>query len=286
MHILIPGADGMVARALAEHCRQLGDNVTALTRHDLDITDRDAVFSVFEKLKPDAVINCAAFTDVDGAESNIDKCYAVNATGVENMALAAANFGIKFVTISTDYVFDGEKDGFYTEDDIAVPLGIYAKSKLEGERLALASNANAIVVRSGWIYGTGGKNFLSVMNDLLTQGRSFTAISDSLGTPTFAGDLSAYLRQLAAADVAGIFHYTNSGEGTTYYGFAQKLCELGGHSPELVTPVTNDSLSRPAPRPSNSRLASVRTNETGTGTPPDWVNAIERFLKRQKNAEQ
>lgn len=284
MHILIPGADGMVARALAAHCRELGDNVTALTRHDLDITDSDAVFRKFAELKPGAVINCAAFTDVDGAESNIDKCYAVNATGVENMALAAANLGIKFVTISTDYVFDGEKDGFYTETDEAVPLGIYARSKLEGERLALAADPNAIVVRSGWIYGAGGKNFLSVMNSLLKNGKAITAINDSLGTPTNAADLSQRLRELAASAVTGIIHVTNEGSGTTYFGFAEKICELGGYG-DLVTPVTNDSLQRPAPRPKNSRIATTRREETGLGALPDWIDSLQSFLDKENKAD-
>lgn len=274
----------MVARALAKHCRELGDNVTALTRHDLDITDRDAVFRKFEELKPDAVINCAAFTDVDGAEANIDKCYAVNATGVENMALASANLDIKFVTISTDYVFDGEKDGFYTEADEAVPLGIYAKSKLEGEKLALAADPNSIVVRSGWIYGSGGKNFLSVMNTLLKSGKAITAISDSLGTPTNAADLSQRLRELAATNVTGIVHVTNEGSGTTYFGFAEKICELCGYG-DLVTPVTNDSLQRPAPRPKNSRIASIRTAETGLAILPDWIDSLKKYLDNENKAE-
>lgn len=274
----------MVARALAKHCRELGDNVTALTRHDLDITDRDAVFRKFEELKPDAVINCAAFTDVDGAEANIDKCYAVNATGVENMALASANLDIKFVTISTDYVFDGEKDGFYTEADEAVPLGIYAKSKLEGEKLALAADPNSIVVRSGWIYGSGGKNFLSVMNMLLKSGKAITAISDSLGTPTNAADLSQRLRELAATNVTGIIHVTNEGSGTTYFGFAEKICELCGYG-DLVTPVTNDSLQRPAPRPKNSRIASIRTAETGLAILPDWIDSLKNYLDNENKAE-
>lgn len=284
MHILIPGADGMVARALAEHCRELGDTVTALTRHDLDITDRDAVFRKFEEIKPDAVINCAAFTDVDAAESDIEKCYAVNAAGVENMALAATDLGIKFVTISTDYVFDGEKDGFYTEVDEAVPLGIYAKSKLEGEKLALAADQDAIVVRSGWIYGPGGRNFLSVMNALLKSGKAITAISDSLGTPTYAGDLSRSLRELAESDVKGIVHVANEGGGTTYFGFAQKICELGVYG-DLVTPVTNDSLKRPAPRPKNSRLATIRGNEAGLGKMPDWVDSLKRFIEKENAAK-
>src|SRR5688572_14732325 len=133
MKILITGANGMVARALIDYCGTIGDMVSAYTKQQLDISDRNAVFEVLESEKPDAVVNCAAYTDVDGAENNQDRCYAANAFGVENLAFAAKKNDCAFVTISTDYVFDGAKSGFYTQRDTPNPQGIYAKAKLEGE---------------------------------------------------------------------------------------------------------------------------------------------------------
>ena len=225
MKILITGANGMVARAAIDFCNLRRDEVLSYTRQNLDISDRDVVFATLKDQKPDAVINCAAYTDVDGSETNIDLCYAANAKGVENLALAAKAVDAGFVTISTDYVFDGVKDGFYTQRDTPNPQGVYAKAKLEGEILARNAYARSIIVRSGWIYGKSGTNFLSIMNQLLSKGKPITAISDSYGTPTFAKDLAERLRELAELDLPGTYHITNSGSGTTYADFARKVCQ-------------------------------------------------------------
>src|SRR5688572_19147999 len=228
MKVLITGANGMVARAAIDYCRNIGDDVIALTRQQLDIADREAVMSAFEHYRPEAVINCAAFTDVDGAESKPEASRAANTTGVRNLAEGAANIGSRFVTISTDYVFDGSNPGFYAEDDEPNPRGVYAETKYAGELAAAEANPDSVIVRSGWIYGNGGTNFLSVMHRLLAEGKKIKAIRDAYGTPTYANDLAKRLRELAGMDVRGIFHVTNSGEGTSYLGFAEKVCEIGG----------------------------------------------------------
>lgn len=267
----------MVARAAAAYCRSIGDEVTALTRAEMDISDRANVDIVFEKAKPEIVLNCAAYTDVDGAEANASLAYRVNADGVENLASACGRFDAAFVTISTDYVFDGSKDGLYSVSDTPNPQGVYAKSKLEGELRAATANPRSIVVRSGWIYGHSGTNFLSVMHKLLGEGKSIKAISDSYGTPTFASDLSQRLREMASHDLSGLFHITNAGNGTSYLGFARKVCEIGGFNMDLLVAVLNDDLKRPAPRPANSRL----TNTEISGVQPmrDWEEALTDFLK-------
>ena len=196
MKLLITGANGMVARATAKFCESIGDEVSALTRQELDISDQMPVFDLFEREKFDAVINCAAYTDVDGAETNEEKCFAANVAGVENLAHAAKRNDCIFLTISTDYVFDGAKTDFYTQKDTPNPQGIYARAKLEGEIRARNAYARSIIVRSGWIYGTGGTNFLSVMHELLADGKKIKAIYNSYGTPTFADDLAKRLREL------------------------------------------------------------------------------------------
>ena len=183
------------------------------------------------------------------------------------------------MTISTDYIFDGTNKGFYTQRDTPNPGSVYAVTKYEGERLATERNAASIVVRSGWIYGQGGTNFLSVMHRLLGEGKSITAIEDSYGTPTFAGDLAKRLRELAELDMPCIFHVTNSGPGTSYYEFALAVCEIGGFDPALVTAVSNDSLSRPAPRPTTSKLACLLSGRFGLEPLPEWRDALEGFLK-------
>jgi len=278
MKILITGANGMVARATVEHCEALGDKVVALTRQDLDIADRNAVLDSFEREKFDAVINCAAFTDVDGSESAVEKCYAANAVGVENLALASRQIDCAFVTISTDYVFDGAKNDFYTQRDTPNARGVYAQAKLDGETRARNAYARSIVVRSGWIYGHGGTNFLSVMDRLLADGKTIKAIYDSYGTPTFAGDLAVRLRELAALDLPCIFHVTNAGPGTSYAGFAEKVCELKGFDKNLLQPASADSLKRPAPRPVSSKLACLFSERFGLKPLPHWEAALAKFL--------
>ena len=269
----------MVARAAIEHCRSFGDDVVALTRGEMDISDADAVAAALAMHRPDAVLNCAAYTDVDGAETNRDASYLANAVGVENLASATHKFGSRFVTISTDYVFDGAYSGFYTQRDTPNPHGVYAVTKYEGERLATEKNAASIIVRSGWIYGQEGTNFLSVMHRLLAEGRSIKAISDSYGTPTYAGDLAIRLRELAELDMPCIFHVTNSGPGTSYLGFAEAVCEIGGFDTKLVEPVSKDSLSRPAPRPASSKLACLFSKRFGLEQLPDWKESLSTFLK-------
>lgn len=278
MKILITGANGMVAQATAEYCRSIGDDVVTLTRAELDISNIQNVRSAAGEHRPDAIINCAAYTNVDGAESEPERAYAANVTGVENLAKTAKEFGAVFVTISTDYVFDGTNVGFYSEDDEPNPQGVYARTKRDGELTALNANERSIVVRSGWIYGKGGTNFLSVMADLLRDGKRIKAIRDSFGTPTFAGDLAKRLRELAQLDEPGIFHVTNSGPGTSYLGFAEAVCEIGGFDATLIESVSKDELLRPAPRPASSKLASLRCEEFGLAPMPDWEDALRRSM--------
>jgi dTDP-4-dehydrorhamnose reductase len=291
MKVLVTGANGMVARAAIAHCRSLGDEIFAYTRQEMDISDDAAVEEIFYRNKPDAVINCAAYTDVDGAETNAEKCYAVNAVGVENLAAASRKINSAFVTISTDYVFDGENPGFYTEEDKPNPLGVYGKAKLEGENGARRANPASMIVRSGWIYGAGGTNFLSRMHLFLAEGKSIKAISDSYGTPTYADDLAKRLRELVGLNKPGIYHVTNSGEGTSYAGFARKVAELIGAGQSLVEEVSADSMQRPAPRPrssklgssklGSSKLASVVLEKIKLAPLPDWEKALENFLKSE-----
>jgi dTDP-4-dehydrorhamnose reductase len=281
MKILITGANGMVARAAINYCRSIGDEVVALTRRELDISNKEAVFETFGREKFDAVLNCAAYTDVDGAETNSDKCYAANAFGVENLALASKKIDSSFVTISTDYVFDGANKDFYTQKHTPNPLGVYGKAKLDGERRAQNAYARSIIVRSGWIYGANGTNFLSVMHKLLSEGKNIKAIRDSYGTPTFAADLARRLRELAGLDLPCIFHVTNAGEGASYMEFAEKVCEIGGFDKSLVEAVSFADLKRPAPRPQSSKMACLFSEKLGLKPLRSWENALAEFIKSE-----
>lgn len=280
MRVLITGAAGMVGRALAEHCRGAGDEVFALDREGLDITNERGTREAFSRLSPDTVINCAAWTDVDACELDPQRAFLVNSQGVEVLATAARLAGASFVQISTDYVFDGRKEaGFYTQRDDPHPLSAYGASKLEGERRAQAASARTSVVRTGWIYGAGGKNFLSKVIDIARGGGPLKAIGDSYGTPTYVPDLVARLREIAALDLPGIYHVANSGEGTSYEGFARAALAEAGLDDARVESVLTDSLKRPAPRPRNSRMKCLLSDAIGLAPLRDWREAVRELAK-------
>jgi dTDP-4-dehydrorhamnose reductase len=280
LKILITGAKGLVGRALVEHCSASGDEVFGYDHQALDIADSRAVDSVISAHRPEAVINCAAWTDVDGCETNPEKAEQVNALGPENLARASRNAGALLITISTDYVFDGEKAGFYTQDDQPRPISVYGKYKLEGERRAQEAHARTIIVRSGYIFGPGGKNFLSNVVSLARRGQKIKAIRDYWGTPTYGRDLAVRLRELAALDLPGIYHVVSSGDGASFETFSVEALRLAGLSTEMLEVVDGDTLGRPAPRPRNSRLKCLLSKAVGLSSLPPWQDGLARFINR------
>jgi len=285
MKVLITGAGGVLGQALVEHAAARGDRVASFDRAALDIADERAVRDAVVAAAPDAVINCAAWTDVDGCELDPQRAFLVNSQGVEILATASRQSGASFVTVSTDYVFDGRKaEGFYTQRDDPHPLSAYGASKLEGERRAMLASARTIVVRSGWIFGPRGKNFLSTIVARARRGERLKAISDSYGTPTYAPDLAARLRELAELDLPGVFHVVNSGEGTSYEGFAREAAEAAGVAGVEIESVLSDTLKRPAPRPRNSRLRCLLSEAIGLAPLRDWRDALREFAARTREA--
>lgn len=283
MKILITGANGLVGRALVKECSGRGDDVLAYDHKALDIGDPRAVETIIGEQRPDAVINCAAWTDVDGCESDPDRAQRVNALGPENLARASRNAGAVLVTISTDYVFDGRKDGFYTQRDQPLPISVYGNSKLEGERRAHLAHARTIVVRSGFIFGPGGKNFLSNVVSLAKRGAKLKAIRDCWGTPTYGRDLAARLRELAVLDLPGTYHVVNSGDGASFETFTVEALRLAGLSTDTLEVVDNDSLGRPAPRPRNSRMKCLLSPAIGMAPLPHWQEALAHFIREGHN---
>lgn len=276
--MLVAGAGGMVGRAVVEHCAAQNDDVLAHDHSSLDITNAEAVSKVFEREQPDTVINCAAWTNVDGCESDLARAMAVNAEAVEALAVGSRRAGASFVTISTDYVFDGKKDGFYTQRDDPEPQSVYGKSKLQGERLAQVATARCMVVRTGWIFGVGGKNFLATVVERARRGEQIKAISDAWGTPTYAPHLAARLRELALLDLPGVYHVVNNGTGTSFEEFARVAVNFAGCENAEIESVSIDSLRRPAPRPRNSRLQCLLSDSIGLAPLPDWKSALSVFV--------
>ncbi len=229
--------------------------------------------------KPDVIINCAAWTDVDSCESNPERAYAANSQGPENLAHASRRSNALLVSISTDYVFDGTKDGFYTQRDDPNPLSVYAHSKLDGERRAQAANARTVIVRTGFVFGTGGRNFLSKILEHARNGVTLSAIADAYGTPTYTYDLARRLRELADVDVPGIFHVVNEGAGASFAEFTRETLSMAGYGDVELNPVQMDSLKRPAPRPRNSRLRCLLSPAIGLAPMPDWRVALREFVQ-------
>jgi dTDP-4-dehydrorhamnose reductase len=281
MRILVTGSGGMVGRALVQYCERLGDNVLAYEHKRLAIEDPAAVRETLEREGPETVINCAAWTDVDGCEEDPQTAHEANARGPENLAVGSRGVGASFIHISTDFVFDGAKEGFYTQRDDPNPQSHYGRAKLDGERLAQNASARTIIVRSGWIFGPGGKNFLSRVVELTKEGKSLKAITDAYGTPTYARDLAARLRELAVLDLPGIYHVVNEGEGASFDEFARSALGIAGLDASSLESASMDSLQRPAPRPRNSRLRCLLSNAIGLEPLPHWQDALRDFITRE-----
>lgn len=284
MRVLVSGALGMVGRATTEHCLAEGDDVFAYDHRTLDITDASAISAAFASARPDVVINCAAWTDVDGCEADAERSFAVNARGPENLALNCRRTGASLITLSTDYVFDGQKDGFYTQRDDPRPQSVYAASKLEGERGAQTACARTMVVRTGWVFGAGGRNFLSRVIELSRSGARLIAISDAFGTPTYAEDLAQRLRRLAELDLPGIYHVTNSGDGVSYAEFTRAALDAA-RCEATIESISMDSLQRPAPRPRNSRLRCLLSGALGLDPLPFWLDSLRNFAASSSEDE-
>jgi dTDP-4-dehydrorhamnose reductase len=268
----------MLGRAVVAHCISSGDTVLACDHHALDISDAAAVSSYFERERPETVFNCAAWTDVDGCELEPERAFAANAEGPENLAINSRRAGAVLVTVSTDYVFDGAKEGFYTQRDDPNPRSVYGVAKLDGERRAAAASARTIIVRSGWIFGAGGRNFLSTVVNRATRGERLKLIRDAWGTPTYSVDLAARLRLLALRDIPGIFHVVNSGAGASFEEFGRQALDGVPHDPAQLESVSMSSLQRPAPRPINSRLSCLLSEAIGLEPLPHWQEALKNFV--------
>ena len=276
----------MVGQALNQYCKLAGDEVVTYDHRALEIADADQVKVAILSATPDAVINCAAWTDVDGCELNPERALAANAVGPANLAKASRLVGAGFVTISTDYVFDGQKEGFYTQRDDPNPQSVYAQSKLEGERRSQLAYARTIVVRTGFIFGPGGKNFLSTILDRAGRSEPLKAIGNAYGTPTYSRHLATRLRELAQLDLPGVFHVVNTGNGVSYEEFARATLNLGGFETASLEPVDVDSLNRPAPRPRNSRLKCLFSEAIGLTALPSWEEALKHFVNSSYETDQ
>jgi dTDP-4-dehydrorhamnose reductase len=271
--IAVLGASGQLGSAFV---RLLADRCLPVTRDELDLADLGAIEPWVGTTKPSALINCAAYTAVDQAETDPDAARTLNALAVGKLAQAAVRHEAAFVTFSSDYVFDGQKDSGYVESDLPSPLSVYGRTKLEGERLALEAHPGALLVRTSWLLSTTHRCFLTTMLDLLAQGE-VNVVDDQRGRPTFVEDLAAAVMKAVDEHASGILHLTNSGE-TTWFGLAREIATLAGLDPDLVKPISSADLNRAARRPANSVLNSERLDLIGLIPLPDYLATLSRSL--------
>jgi dTDP-4-dehydrorhamnose reductase len=262
MKVVITGAGGQLGLDLVGHCTASGDEVIAVDRATLDITDPDAVRGLLDTVRPDALINAAAYTAVDDCERNVDLATAVNATAVGHLSDACAAVGAHLVQVSTDYVFDGTLDRPYREDDPTNPQSVYGRSKLAGE---LAAGPTATIARTSWVCGEHGNNMVKLVLRLAADpDQQLAFVDDQRGHPTFTADLAPALRRLAADRRRGIHHVTNQG-AVSWYEFVRDILAAAGHDPARVRPIATADLDppRPAPRPANSVLDDAAWRAAG-----------------------
>ena len=275
MRLLVTGAAGMLGHDVVASATDAGHEVSALARADLDITDAAAVRSAVDAAEPDAVINCAAWTDVDGAEAAEDEATAVNGAGAGNLAQACAAAGAQLVHVSSDYVFDGRADTPYREDARTAPQGAYGRSKLAGERAVEAAGGRSAIVRSAWVFGPHGRNFVDTMRRLGAERDELSVVDDQIGCPTYTGHLAPALLEIAERGATGFMHVAGGGS-CSWFDLAVATFEETGLDCRVRRQSTAD-LGRPAPRPAFSLLTSTRDD---VPVLPHWREGLRAHLNR------
>jgi dTDP-4-dehydrorhamnose reductase len=277
--LLVAGAAGMLGRDVMLAAGNAGHDVVGFGRAELDVTDPAGLEKKLDLERPDVVINCAAWTDVDGAEEDEQGAFAVNGTGAGNIAAAAAKVGASIVYVSSDYVFDGAKGAPYVESDQVAPLSAYGRTKLAGEEATVAANKRHFVVRSSWLFGIGGGNFVETMLRLASSQNEVLVVRDQVGSPTYTWHLAYGIVRLIEGIEFGIHHMAAAGQ-CSWYEFAREIFEQAKVDCKVLSGTT-EMLGRPAPRPPFSALTSQREHAIRL---PSWQDGLASYLA-QRQAE-
>ncbi|PAD71871.1 dTDP-4-dehydrorhamnose reductase [Paenibacillus campinasensis] len=286
MKVLITGAQGQLGQDVTSICGQAGLEVTSCSRAELDITDEDQCLQVVTGHRPDCIIHCAAYTAVDAAESDLDGAFRVNAIGTRNVAMAAERVGCKLVYISTDYVFNGHSDKPYQEYDLVDPQTVYGKSKYAGEQIVRDFCTRWFIVRTSWVFGIHGSNFVKTMLRLGQEKPLLQVVHDQKGSPTYTVDLARFLVNLISTEKYGIYHASNSGS-CTWFEFTEAIFteakkELNLTITAKLEPCTTEQFPRPAKRPSNSVMEHLAIRVNDLEELPHWKDGLRRFMLEMK----
>lgn len=276
MKALITGGSGQLGYDIAKLLKE-NNTIMYVPTHDvMDITNRDSVMKAFASFKPDVVFHCAAYTAVDKAEEDKDRCFDINVNGTKNIVDVSNIYGTKVVYISTDYVFHGDKDGVYETNDITDPINYYGYTKYLGEQEVI-KNSNNLIVRISWVFGINGKNFIKTMLKLASSRDEISVVSDQIGSPTYTYDLARLLVDMVNKNKTGIYHATNEGY-CSWYEFAKYIFEVSNIDIRVNPILTKDYITL-AKRPLNSKLSKDKLDEEGLTRLPDWKDATKRYIR-------
>lgn len=275
--VLITGANGQLGKELVELFTEKGFEVYGFGRDKMDITNQIQVQEIISTLKPDIVLHSAAHTKVDLAESEPEQAFLINAYGTRNVAVAAEEVGAKLVYVSTDYVFDGTNNEPYDEFSPTSPLGVYGKSKLAGEQFVRDLHSKFFIVRTSWVYGKHGNNFVKTMLKLGEEKKELSVVADQVGCPTYTLDLAKSILEIVATEKYGIYHISNSGS-CSWYEFAKIIFKEAGMNVK-VNPCTTADFPRPAARPAYSVFKHMALQLNNFKTPREWKRGLSHFLK-------
>lgn len=277
MRILVTGASGQLGYDVERELERRGIEHLGTSSRELDITDREAVERLMAAYRPDAAIHCAAYTKVDLAEDEPERCWAVNADGTRNLAAACREIGAKMLYISTDYVFPGTGEQFRRTDDPVSPVNTYGRSKLAGELAVQSLLETYFIVRISWVFGKNGNNFVKTMLRLAETKAELSVVCDQIGSPTYTADLAPLLCDMVQTERYGVYHATN--EGTCAWSeFAEAIFELAGRQ-VVVHPIPTSAYPTRAARPLNSRMSKERLRDNGFQALLEWKDALARYLK-------
>jgi len=280
MKILVTGANGQLGTELVHQLERMDVTLFPYTKNDLDITDLKKAQKIVREIHPDIIINAAAFTNVDRAETEKELAFSINSIGQRNLAVAAEEIDAKICYISTDYVFDGNAVEPYKEYSLVNPIGVYGDTKYAGEQLTQSLNSKYFIVRTAWVYGEYGNNFVKTMLKLATEKSEIGVVHDQIGSPTYTVDLAEFIIELVQTNKYGIYHCTNSGS-CSWYEFAKAIFEEADIDINVI-PLTSDQFPRPAKRPNYSVLENMALQVNDFSPRRHWRDALNTFIQKYK----
>ena len=277
MRVLVTGINGQLGHDVCKILNNKGHEVIGAGRESIDLENLDSIDSYIKKINPQGIIHCAAYTNVEGAEIHKHTCRKINSLAVRQIAISSRKLDIPIIYISTDYVFDGKKNGEYYESDIPNPINVYGESKLEGEKFIQELSKKYFIVRTSWVFGQNGNNFVNTMLNLSKKTKKLSVVSDQIGSPTYTKDLANVLVDMIESDEYGIYHVTNEGF-CSWAEFAKTIFESANIKIK-ITSISSEEYETKARRPMNSRMSKSKLEQNGFLRLRTWEEAVKEYIQ-------